>query len=130
MKQLRKLISVTVSAVFLMTCVMVPAQAAMVTTDKISTQAEIQQTRAKIAQFMARSDVQQHLIDNGVSPEEANSRIDSLSVAELNMLSDKIDSLPAAGTDALGVLVFVFLVLLITDIMGLTDIFPFVRKPR
>ena len=42
-----------------------------------------------------------------------------------------IDPLPAGG-DALGVILgvalIVFLVLLITDIMGYTDIFPFVKK--
>jgi hypothetical protein len=44
-------------------------------------------------------------------------------------LAAKIDELPAGG-DALGLLVFVFIVLLITDILGFTDIFPFVKKPH
>jgi UPF0716 family protein affecting phage T7 exclusion len=39
-----------------------------------------------------------------------------------------------AGGDALGVVVgaavLIFLILLVTDILGLTDIFPFVKKHR
>jgi hypothetical protein len=35
--------------------------------------------------------------------------------------------LPAGGTDLLGVLLFVFIVLLITDILGFTKVFPFTK---
>jgi hypothetical protein len=42
-----------------------------------------------------------------------------------------MDQLPAGG-DAVGVLIgaslFVFIVLLITDILGFTDVFPFVKS--
>jgi hypothetical protein len=40
-----------------------------------------------------------------------------------------MDALPAGG-DALGVALIVFLVLLFTDIMGYTKIFPFTRSSR
>ena len=47
------------------------------------------------------------------------------------MVSKKIDQLPAGG-DALGFIllvgVVVFIVLVITDIMGVTDVFTFIKK--
>ncbi|MEJ2096307.1 MAG: PA2779 family protein, partial [Deltaproteobacteria bacterium] len=45
--------------------------------------------------------------------------------------AEKVEQLPAAGSSVawvLGLAVLVFLVLLITDILGYTDIFPFVKK--
>jgi hypothetical protein len=57
--------------------------------------------------------------------------VDSLSDAEVIALADQIEKHPAGG-NAVGVIVgaalFIFIVLLITDILGLTDIFPFVKK--
>jgi hypothetical protein len=67
---------------------------------------------AGLNQLLTRADVQQ--------------RIDSLSDDELQSLTGQINSLPAGG-DVLGVIVFLFLVLLVTDILGYTDIFPFVK---
>jgi hypothetical protein len=68
--------------------------------------------------------------DKGIDPQEAQARIDSLSDAEVNDIVDKLDQLPAGGV--LGTILIisflVFLILLLTDIAGYTDIFPFVKK--
>ena len=62
---------------------------------------------------------------------EARSRAASLSDAEILRIADRIPEMPAGGS-ALGVIVgaslVVFLVLLVTDIMGYTDVFPFVTR--
>jgi hypothetical protein len=67
----------------------------------------------------------------GVEPAEVEARLAALSPAELAQLSDRIDQLPA-GQGTVGIIIgaalIVFLVLLITDIAGYTDIFPFVKK--
>ncbi|MEK7733835.1 MAG: PA2779 family protein, partial [Pseudomonadota bacterium] len=55
-------------------------------------------------------------------------RVDAMTDQEVHALATKLDQMPAGG-DALGVLVLVFIILLITDAMGITDIFPFVKKP-
>jgi hypothetical protein len=66
-----------------------------------------------------------------VNPEEAKARVDSLTDQEIAKIAARIDQLPAGG-DGLGVIVgaavLIFLVLLLTDILGITDIFPFVKK--
>jgi hypothetical protein len=77
------------------------------------------------------------LVELGVSPAEAQARIDALDDAELAALATDLESQPAGGdTDAGDVAVaffvitgVVFVVLIITDATGITDIFPWVRKP-
>ena len=68
-----------------------------------------------------------------MSPTEVKARVAALSDAEAAQLAGKIDSLPAGGDGVGGVLwliVVVFLVLLITDILGFTKVFPFTRSVR
>jgi hypothetical protein len=64
---------------------------------------------------------------------EAKARVDSLSDSEVIEVADKIEQLPAGG-GAFGAVivasVIVFLVLLITDILGYTDVFPFVKSQK
>jgi hypothetical protein len=66
----------------------------------------------------------------GVDPLEAQARVASLSDAEAVRLAGQVEHLPAGG-NAIGVIVgaavLVFIVLLITDILGYTDVFPFVK---
>jgi len=81
---------------------------------------------AELHQLLSRADVSQKLIELGVYPADVQQRIESLSDAELQSLTGQISSLPAGG-DALGLIVFLFLVLLVTDIMGYTNVFPFVK---
>lgn len=62
----------------------------------------------------------------GVSNNEVEQRIAALSDSDLQLLQSNFDQ-ETAGGDIIGVAVFVFLVLLVTDILGFTDIFPFVN---
>jgi hypothetical protein len=66
----------------------------------------------------------------GVAPDQVRSRVAALSDAEAAQLADQIDAAPAGGNDVLGTIVFVFVLLLITDILGFTKIFPFTRSIR
>jgi hypothetical protein len=108
-----------------------PAKAAMVGTPDILQAQSHDQARQKVKVFMARQDVARQLQAWGVNPDEANLRIDALTDAEVARISEKIDQLPAGG-DALGFVVLVgaivFVTLLITDIVGVTDVFTFIKK--
>jgi len=66
----------------------------------------------------------------GIDPIEAQARADSLTDQEAIQFADTMEQLPAGGLIGylVGLAVLVFLVLLITDILGFTDIFPFVKK--
>jgi len=63
----------------------------------------------------------------GVDPVAAKARVNQLNDDELAVLLENIDSLPAGG-DIGGLLVTVFIVLVITDLLGATDVFPFVKN--
>ncbi len=109
------------------------ARAAMVTTDQVVAQSELASDRERVMRFMAREDVRRQLLALGIDPDEAARRADTLSDDEVRQIAGKLDALPA-GQSAVGILVgailIVFLVLLITDLLGVTDVFPFVKKQR
>lgn len=104
-----------------------PAQAGMVGTDAVVTSTSAE--RGRIATFLERDDVRQQLLAQGVSPAEVKARVAALTDEEATQLAAKMDSMPAGG-DVLGVLLVVFIVLLITDILGFTKIFPFTKSVR
>jgi len=86
------------------------------------------QDRARIKAFLDREDVLAQLQQHGVSAGEAKARVNALTDDEAHKIAGKLDQLPAGGTDVIGVLLFVFIVLLITDILGFTKVFPFTRS--
>jgi hypothetical protein len=104
------------------------ANAALVATDVVVRGQQAQEVHYRLTTVLAREDVKHALIARGASPDQVQARVDSLTGDELQQLSAKIDQLPAGG-DAFDALVLIFLVLLLTDILGLTDVFPFVKKP-
>jgi hypothetical protein len=76
----------------------------------------------RVRSVMARDDVRNTLIGMGVNPEEAEMRMDALTDAELVMLSQQMDELPAGG-DILGLFGAVLLVLIILELLGVTNVF-------
>ncbi|MEF8793732.1 PA2779 family protein [Thiohalorhabdus sp.] len=107
------------------------AQAGLVTTEEVVAKEVAAADRTRVKAYLARQDVQSQLRKLGIEAEEATARVDGLTDAEVQRIAAKLDQRPAGG-DALGTLVgagvFVFVVLLITDIAGATDVFPFVKK--
>jgi hypothetical protein len=101
--------------------------AVMITGTDLVTQQQDQQARDRLLQLLERQEVKDALMERGVDPAMAAQRVASMTAEEVRIMNQKMDELPAGG-DILGVAVFVFLVLLFTDIMGWTDIFPFVKK--
>jgi hypothetical protein len=102
-----------------------PASAAVVSTDQVSASAQ----RERVKDFLDRQEVRARLQSMGVDADAARARVDALTDEEANQMAARIDQLPAGG-DVLGVLFVVFIVLLVTDILGLTKVFPFTRSVR
>jgi hypothetical protein len=75
-----------------------------------------------IQALLARDDVSAQLESYGVSPELVAERIANLTVEELAALQGAIDE-QVAGGDALALIGAVFLVLLILELVGVTNIF-------
>ncbi len=108
-----------------------PASAGMVATDTAVAAA----ARDHISGILERAEVRAQLEARGISPAEVKARVAALTDAEAAQLAQQIDSLPA-GADGgavgavVGALLLVFLVLLITDLLGWTKVFPFTRSIR
>ncbi len=105
--------------------------AQMITTEmsiEINKQA---QGRTTVNTFLQREDVQQTMVEQEIDPIEAQKRVDNLSDAEVLRLAQTIEQLPA-GAGAIGTIVgaavLIFIVLLVTDLLGLTHVFPFVNR--
>lgn len=102
-----------------------PAQAAMVATDAAVAGAE----RGRISSLLDRADVRAQLQAYGVDAADVKTRVAAMTDEEAAHLAAQLDSLPTGGS-IVGAIVLVFLVLLITDILGFTKIFPFTRSVR
>jgi len=132
--QKRKTISILIIITFIgFSILSPPANALMINTGEIFKQNHRDLLRERINKLIERSEIQKYLVAWGVSPEEAKARIDSLSDEEIENISSKMDQLPAGG-DAVGTLIgaalFVFIILLITDILGFTHVFSFVKSHK
>ena len=106
------------------------ATAAMIGTESVINTERAQNAREYLKSLLAREDVRNALVSQGIDPLEAKNRIDSLTAEEATLVADQLQELPAGGffTTLLIVVFIVFLVLLATDIAGYTDIFPFVKS--
>jgi len=107
-----------------------PVQAAMISTEEaVQLTSPVMSERTAVNALMARADVQAELARFGVDPALAAERVAALSDAEVASLHQRVQE-AAAGGNVVGAIVFIFIVLLITDILGLTKVFPFTRSVR
>ncbi|SEQ23724.1 hypothetical protein SAMN05421693_12134 [Ectothiorhodospira magna] len=104
-----------------------PVHAGMISTDQLLEIEQGQVDRAQWLSSLEREDVQQQLARLGVSPADAAQRIARMTDQEIHQLNQRLEELPAGAASVLGVVVLVFIVFVITDAIGATDIFPFVR---
>jgi hypothetical protein len=109
------------------------ATAALIGTESVINTDRAQNAREYLKSLLARQDVRNALVSQGIDPREAKNRIESLTDEEATLVADQLQELPAGGsffTTLLIVALIVFLVLLVTDITGYTDIFPFVKSNK
>jgi len=110
-----------------------PLLAAMVPTDSTIYDNKAEEARDHLKSLISRDDIRKSLLSKGIDPDEAKMRVESLTDSEAIAVADQIEQLPAGG-GAIGVIIgaalIVFLVLLATDILGYTDVFPFVNKHK
>lgn len=107
------------------------AQAGLVGTDQVIAPSNAEAGRERVAAFISREDVRGEMRKMGVDPDEAAARVAVLSDVEIQRIAAEIDRTPAgqgAVSAVVGAVVLIFLILLITDLLGLTDVFPFVKK--
>lgn len=99
-----------------------PAFAGIVGTDSYLSEQTAQQDRENLRALMSRDEVRSLLETNGLTVEEAQTRVDSLTDKEVSQMAEKFSELPAAG-DAAVVILVIALVVIILELAGITDIF-------
>jgi hypothetical protein len=103
------------------------ANAAIVSTSELVATEQSKIGREYLLNSLEREEVRTALTSQGVDLEMAKQRVSSMTDEEIRALNQKMDEMPAGG-GVVGVVVIVFLVLIITDLVGWTDVFPFVKK--
>lgn len=105
------------------------AQAGLISTQAALAQQNARHNRDRLQALLTRADVRARLQARGVDPAQVDARIASLNDAEVQQLATQLDTLPAGG-DGLELVLLVFILLLITDLAGITHIFRGVHHRR
>lgn len=109
------------------------AQATLVTTEQVAAAQGVTSASAQrdyVNATLARADVAAGLQERGIDLDQARARVAALTDDEVAHVAHTIDTAPAGASDVLGTIIFIFVLLLITDILGFTKIFPFTRSIR
>lgn len=127
----KRFFSAFLAASILFTGSISSVQAAMISSEQVA-EATVtstgEQDRARIIAALSRDDVQSALVARGIDPTQAQERVAALTDEEASTMANQLDSAPAGGI--IGAIVLIFLVLLLTDILGFTKIYPFTRSIR
>ena len=124
----RRITPFVLAAFGLMSLHIPAAQAGMIAPSAYLQQESAADPHQQLQQFLDRDEIRAELVKLGVDPAEAQARIQALSDEEAALAAERMQQLPAGGDGVIGAIVFIFLVLLLTDLLGLTDVFPFVNK--
>lgn len=98
-----------------------PATAAMMGTAEVAPDMRGEQLE-RVDRFLAREQVRDLLLAQGVAQEDARARVAALSDTELALLSRQIDELPA-GAGGLALIGAVFVILVVLEIVGVINVF-------
>jgi len=118
----KSIIVIPLLAMFFSVSSFLPAAKAAVIETEIIFNLQSQSAEEKVSTFLARDDVKQQMIHLGVDPVDAQNRVATMSHEELAQIQQHIDNLPA-GAGVFAVLGVVFLVLLILELVGVTNVF-------
>lgn len=125
-RRMRRSLALACAALLLATTTL-PAAAQLVGNDQVIQQERGSAERAEVIELLERDDVQAQLEGQGVDPADAKARVAAMTDAEIAQLHARMEDMPAGSSDVLGAVVLIFVVFVITDVIGATDIFPFIR---
>jgi hypothetical protein len=104
----------------------------MVETEALLQARDATAARRQVQAILERDAVAAQLEAWSVPARQARARVDAMTDQEIRTLAQRIESMPAGGIDALTVIFLISVIsfgtLLVTDILGITDVFPFVEK--
>ena len=101
-------------------------QAALVSTQTLIQQEQAQFDRAQLQAALAQEQAVAAMQALGVDADLVQERVANMTAEELQAFNQQVDEMQAGGS-TLGVIVLVFLILILLDLLGATDIFPAIR---
>ena len=126
----RRYLSIFLAALFMFTSMVSlhaqASQAAMTSTHEVIAEQQLSVDRDQLKAMLDDQAVQDKLASMGVSPEQVEQRINSLTADELAYFNAQLDEAPA-GAGILGVIVLFLVIFIITDMLCATNIFRFVN---
>ena len=102
------------------------ANASIVSTQDIVSEQQSVINKAQLTQSLDRQEVRTILEAQGVDIDKAKERVSAMTDQEVLELSQKMDQLPA-GSGLVDTVVLILVILLITDLVGVTDVYPFIN---
>jgi hypothetical protein len=105
----------------------VHAQANMIGTSQVIAQQQLTVDRATLTHLLTQQATQEKLASMGVSTEQVEQRIASLTAEELASFNAQLSGAPAGAADAVGIIVLFLLIFVITDMMCATNVYRFVN---
>ncbi|GAA3542150.1 hypothetical protein GCM10022394_22660 [Zobellella aerophila] len=99
----------------------------LISTQTVLNTEQVNTDRERIDALLARADVREQLVAYGVELPEVEARVAALSDQEVHQMAEQLDNMPAGANAVVGALLTVFIILLVTDLLGLTKVFPFTR---
>ena len=125
MRKFKRTLSIILS-IALLSVSFTNVQAAIVSNEQIIHKIDQANDRAALLQTIKREDVQAQLSSMGVSSADVETRINQMTHEEIAQLNQQMAELPAGGS-VVGIILLIFIIFVITDVIGATDIFPFIH---
>ena len=125
-KGVTKLVSVCLVLMGLQVSVV---QAAMVSTQSQIQSEQLSYDRDQLLKAVQKQEVAEVLLSWGVEPQDVESRVQSMTSAEVAEFNQQLSEMPA-GEGVVGLVVLVFVVLIALDLLGATNIFPVIKPIR
>ncbi len=127
MQSTKRYLSILLTALFMLTSMAsLQAQAAMVGTGEAVAQQQLSVDRAELKAMLDDQEVQAKLASLGVSQDQVEQRIDSLTADELADFNSQLDDAPAAA-GVVGIIVLFLVIFIITDMLCATNVYSFVN---
>lgn len=111
----------------------ITAKAGIIGTEAVLNTLQGEKSRLRITAFLDRQEVREAFIQKGIDPAQAKNRVAGLTDKEISQICKTLDQLPAGGDGigtVVGAVVLIFIILLLTDILGFTNVFPFVKHTK
>lgn len=101
------------------------ASAGVYSSEHAITQQQYEFNKQQVIALVDSAEVQAKLTSLGVDPTDAKLRIESMTNEELIAFNENMNEMPAGGI--VGAVITVLAVIAILDLLGVTDVYPFIR---